>query len=90
MTQNAKAHKSSGIIGMFIGLTVLFFVLLVALFLLKIVVSAFLIFAPVVGLLTAAYGGYRYWQADSDADKLKAMTIVAAGMGIAFFGVIFH
>lgn len=89
MTQNAKANKSSGIIGMFIGLTVLFFVLLVALFLLKIVVGAFFLFAPVVGLITAAYGGYRYWQADAEADKLKAMTIVAAGMGIAFLGVIF-
>ena len=89
MTQNAKVNKSSGIIGMFIGLTVLFFVLLVALFILKVIVGAFLIFAPVVGLITAAYGGYRYWQADTEADKLKAMTIVAVGMSIAFFGVLF-
>jgi len=89
MTQNAKVNKSSGIIGMFIGLTVLFFVLLVALFLLKIVVGMFFFFAPVVGLITAAYGGYRYWQADTEADKHKAMTFVAAGMGIAFLGLLF-
>lgn len=89
MTQNVKANKSSGIIGMFIGLTVLFFVLLVALFLLKVVLGLFFFFAPLLGLVTAAYGGYRYWQADEEGDKLKAMTIVAAGMGIAFLGVIF-
>ncbi len=89
MTQNVKANKSSGIIGMFIGLTVLFFVLLVALFLVTAALKVLFFFAPLLGLVTAAYGGYRYWQADEESDKLKAMTIVAVGMGIAFLGVIF-
>ena len=89
MTQNAQTQKSSGFISIFIGLTVLLFALFVALFFLKVVLGLFFFIAPVAGILTATYGGYSYWQADSDADKLKAMTLVAAGMGIAFIGTFF-
>lgn len=90
MTEHTHPHKgNSGIIGVFIGLTVLFFGLLMVLFVLKIVLGIFFFIAPVVGIVTAAYGGFRYFKADSEGEKLSAMSLVAAGLGIALLGVIF-
>ena len=87
--QTHAKRKSSGIIGVFIGLAVLFFVLLLAVFILKTALSVFFALAPIAGLAIAGYGGYRYAQADADSDKLDATRIIAVGLGIALLGIIF-
>lgn len=89
MTQNAQTQKSTGLISVFIGLTVLLFILFAALFVIEIVLTVFFALAPVVGIVIAAYGGYTYRQADTDAGRLKAMRIVAVGLGVALLGIIF-
>jgi hypothetical protein len=83
MTANTK--RTSGVVSLFIGLAVLLFVLLLALWVLKI----FFAVAPLIGIAMAAYGGWRYYQAGTDGEKLSAMSLVAGGLGIAVLGFIF-
>lgn len=87
--QNHVNHKNSGIIGVFIGLAVLFFGLLLALFVLKTILAIFFALAPVAGLALTAYGGYRYVNADAEGEKLQAMKIVAGGLAVFTLGIIF-
>ena len=84
-------HKSngSGIIGVFIGLALLFFGLLLALLVLRILLKIVFALAPLAGLAIAAYGGYQYMQADQERERLGAMKIVAVGLGVAVLGLIF-
>lgn len=84
MTANST-RKTSGVVSLFIGLAVLLFVLLLALFILRI----FFAVAPLIGIAMAAYGGWRYYQSSTDAEKLSAMSLVAGGLGIAVLGFIF-
>ena len=84
-----STRKSSGAVSLFIGLAVLLFVLLTALLVLKIALKIFFGLAIPVGLVMAAYGGWRYSQSTTDADKHSAMSLVAGGLGIALLGVIF-
>lgn len=89
-TQQGRVDKNgAGIIGVFIGLAVLFFALLLVVFVLSTVLTIFMVLAPVAGLILAAYGSFRYWQSDVDHEQLNAMKIVALGLGIALLGVIF-
>jgi hypothetical protein len=81
-------HHNSSFMSVFISLTMLFFGLLVALFLLKMVLGAFLFFAPVVGLVIAGMGGVRYVKADTEAEKLSAMKWVAVGLGVILVRII--
>jgi len=77
------------IIGVFIGLAILFFGLLLVLFILRVVLKVVFALAPLAGLAIAAYGGYRYMQADLESERLEAMKIVAVGLGVAVLGLIF-
>lgn len=87
MTVNTK--KSSSVVSLFIGLAVLLFVLLVALLMLKIAVQLVFGLAPLVGIVMAIYGGWRYYDGTTDAQKLRAMYYVAGGLALAFLGALF-
>ncbi|MCI0709430.1 MAG: hypothetical protein L0154_04630 [Chloroflexi bacterium] len=87
MTVNTK--KTSSVVSLFIGLAVLLFVLLLALFMLKIAVQLVFGLAPLVGIVMAIYGGWRYYEGTTDAQKLRAMYYVAGGLTLAFLGALF-
>jgi hypothetical protein len=87
--QTHAQRNGSGIIGVFIGLALLFFGLLLALFILRVLLKIVFALAPLAGLAIAAYGGYQYMRADVQDEKLDAMKIVAVGLGVAVLGLIF-
>jgi hypothetical protein len=83
MNSNTEMKRhSSGFMSVFISLTMLFFGLLTALFLLHAVFGIFMFVAGFAGFIVAGMGGYRYLKADNEAEKLGAMTWVAAGLAL--------
>jgi hypothetical protein len=81
---NSKAGH--GLVNLIIGASLLVFVLVLAVFILKIIVGL----APLLGLLIMIAGGIWYFQADNEAAKLRALQTAFAGLAImVIFGMIF-
>lgn len=81
-----QESNSSNVVNFIIGLSLLAFVAMVALFVLKLVIGL----APVLGVLAAIGGGIWYFQANDDHAKLRALQLTVAGLAVAvLFGAIF-
>jgi hypothetical protein len=86
MSTLPKSNTNGGLINLIIGLSLLAFTLMLALFILGIIFKL----APVLGFFVAVGGGIWYFQAKDDHAKLRAAQTVAAGLIVMFvFGAIF-
>jgi hypothetical protein len=86
MSTLPKSNNNGGIINLIIGLSLLAFTLMLALFVLGIIFHL----APVIGFFVAVGGGIWYFQANDDHSKLRAAQTLAAGLIImVVFGAIF-
>lgn len=83
--QNAQPRNTSGLIGIFLAVVMVCFVLMLGVFL----VTFLLKIAPVLGFFIAIGGGVWYFTAKADQYKLRAMTTVAGGLLLMVLGIIF-
>lgn len=81
-----QESNGNSIVNLVIGLSLMVFAAMVAMFIFKVVLSL----APVFGVLIAIGGGIWYMQAENEHYKLRAMQTILAGVGLAvLFGIIF-
>ena len=81
-----QESNSGNFVNFVIGLSLLAFVAMVGLFVLKLIIGL----APIFGVMAAVGGGIWYFQAENDSQKLRALQVAVAGLAVAvLFGAIF-